>query len=96
MNMECLHRKNVKGEIVGVSERYLRMAEVMNLVGITKATIYKLIINFEFPSSYAVSESCVAWLESDITEWKRLGPKSFYLVYGEQLKAAKAQTDKAA
>lgn len=96
MKASELYRKNVKGELITINDKYLKPKDVATLCSMTRAGVYRLMNKFQFPPQHNTSPGRVAWLECDVEEWKKLGAENFFIVYGEQLKAAKAQTDKAA
>ena len=50
-------------------ERFLRMGEVIQRVGLSRSQIYKLISLNEFPAQIKLCCSISAWLESDIDDW---------------------------
>jgi len=47
----------------------IRREEVINMVGLSRSTIYTLMKNSEFPLSIKLSERSVAWLRRDIQNW---------------------------
>ncbi|EHW0625771.1 AlpA family transcriptional regulator [Vibrio vulnificus] len=49
--------------------RLIRLKEVLNKTGLSKATLYRLIANHQFPHSVQLSMRTVAWEESLIDEW---------------------------
>ncbi len=52
-----------------VSERLLRLPELIRLIGISRATIYRYIGNGRLPPPVKLSTRCVAWRASEITAW---------------------------
>ena len=57
--------------------RFLRLPEVLNLVGVTRATLYRLMAPGTFPKQISVGGNTVVWLESDVTKWmdQRIGAR---------------------
>jgi prophage regulatory protein len=52
------------------SNRFLRLPEVKAEVGLSRATIYRLIANDQFPCQRQLSPRCVGWYASEIEAWK--------------------------
>lgn len=50
--------------------RYLRIKEVVNEVGIKRATIYKRISEGTFPKQISLGGNIVVWSETEIRAWK--------------------------
>jgi prophage regulatory protein len=51
------------------NERFLRIKEVQNRVGLKRSQIYLLIQQQKFPSQIKLSKRSCAWLESEINQW---------------------------
>ncbi len=49
--------------------RFLRLAEIKSLTGLSRSTIYMRIAEQRFPKPIKLGERAVAWLESDINAW---------------------------
>lgn len=49
--------------------RFLRLPAVLDLVGVTRSTIYRWMNAGEFPRQISVGGNTVVWLESSVTEW---------------------------
>jgi len=49
--------------------RLIRKKELLNITGLSIASIYRLIKKGEFPKQVRISENSIAWRESDINEW---------------------------
>jgi prophage regulatory protein len=47
----------------------LRMAEVTRMVGLSRATIYRLMDRGEFPRAVPLTRSAVAWVRSEVESW---------------------------
>lgn len=50
-------------------DRLLRLRDVVVLVGLAKATIYRKVAAGEFPRPVTVGKSSVRWRESDLARW---------------------------
>ncbi|EHH1035578.1 AlpA family phage regulatory protein [Vibrio parahaemolyticus] len=59
--------------------RLIRLKEVLNKVGVSKATLYRLIAAGEFPASVVIANRAVAWEESLVDEFlmKRVSQSNF-------------------
>ncbi len=49
--------------------RFVRLAEVVQLTGVSRSTIYRWMANGEFPKQVSLGGNTVAWLESDVEDW---------------------------
>ncbi len=49
--------------------RLIRLKEVLYKVGVSKATLYRLIAAGEFPASVVIANRAVAWEESLVDEY---------------------------
>ena len=60
------------------SDRFLKLIEVLELVQVSKSTLYKMMDLHIFPRPVRVHLRCVRWRESDVVEWmmsrKRANP----------------------
>jgi prophage regulatory protein len=54
---------------MGEPIKYLPLPEVMKLVGLSKATIYRNVAAHTFPAPYELSTYRVGWKESEIQAW---------------------------
>jgi prophage regulatory protein len=52
-----------------VSERILRLPEVMERTGLGRSSIYLNISENTFPKQISLGERSVGWLESEINAW---------------------------
>lgn len=52
-----------------VPARLLSVKQVMERVGLSRATIYRKEGLGEFPARVSISQSRVGWLESEINDW---------------------------
>jgi prophage regulatory protein len=50
-------------------ERFLRLPEVRNRVPYSRATIYRLISQGQFPEPFKLGPRAVAWRASDVDNW---------------------------
>ncbi|MGF7149409.1 prophage regulatory protein [Sphingomonas zeicaulis] len=62
--------------IQNMSMRILRMPEVRNKTGLSRATIYRKIESGDFPPQRRLSTRCVGWREADIDAWLNDRPLS--------------------
>ena len=56
--------------------RFVRLAEVVQLTGVSRSTIYRWMANGEFLKQVSLGGNTVAWLEAEIEDWiqkKRMG-----------------------
>ncbi|CAM6351348.1 TPA: AlpA family phage regulatory protein [Escherichia coli] len=51
------------------SQRFLRLAQVMDKTGLKRSQIYAYMKTGDFPKSVKIGPSSVAWLESEIDDW---------------------------
>lgn len=49
--------------------RFVRLAEVIQLTGMSERQIYRKMKAGEFPKSYAIGAKSKVWLESEIQQW---------------------------
>ena len=49
--------------------RFLRLPEVLNLVGVTRSTLYRWMEAEMFPRQISVGGNTVVWAVSDVTKW---------------------------
>ncbi len=50
-------------------KRFLTLHQVIERVGISRSTLFRMEAKGRFPHSYKVADSAVRWLESDIDEF---------------------------
>lgn len=50
-------------------DKYLRIKQVTERTGLSRATIYNMMNDGTFPNKTALGERAVAWLESEIIQW---------------------------
>ena len=51
--------------------KVLRCRDVVKLTGLSRATIYRLIVGEEFPHSHRLSPGRVGWSEAEVEAWIR-------------------------
>jgi len=49
--------------------RFMRMGEVIEMVGVSRATIYRWMDAGDFPRSIALGGNSIAWSEKSVQEW---------------------------
>ncbi|ANP63868.1 MULTISPECIES: helix-turn-helix transcriptional regulator [Vibrio] len=49
--------------------RFIRLSEVLNRTGLSKAHVYRLMNDGEFPQTVSLGLRAVAWLESEVNQW---------------------------
>ena len=49
--------------------KFMKLKEVIQITSLSRATIYRLIQEGEFPKQIPLSGRSVAWLEEEINEW---------------------------
>jgi len=52
-----------------VKKRFIRLPEVLERTGFSKAWIYRLISQNRFPKPIKLGERAIAFLESEIDDW---------------------------
>ncbi|RYG86451.1 MAG: AlpA family phage regulatory protein [Alphaproteobacteria bacterium] len=53
------------------SERILRLPAVLDLTGLSRATLYRRIQTGHFPKQIAISIRCAGWRQSEVDDWLR-------------------------
>lgn len=51
--------------------KFLKLKQVMEKTALSRASIYRMIANGDFPKQIQIAERNVAWLESDVEHWMR-------------------------
>ena len=49
--------------------RFMRMRELFEMVGVSRATIYRWMDAGDFPRSIALGGNSIAWSEKSVQEW---------------------------
>ena len=52
-----------------LTERLIRLPEVMDRVGMKRSAIYQRMREGRFPSSRSLGSRCAVWIESEIEDW---------------------------
>ena len=52
--------------------RLMRIREVLQLSGLSRATLYREIKSHTFPAPVKLSSRSVGWLQDDVTQWLQL------------------------
>ena len=52
-----------------MNTRILRMREVMQRIGLSRSTIYKLMENDDFPRPMKLGSQAIGWRDADIEAW---------------------------
>jgi prophage regulatory protein len=60
------------------SDRYLRLNDVLDRTGLSRATLYRKIQAGTFPPQYKLAVRCCGWRESHLNIWLR-NPMTFTL-----------------
>ena len=48
---------------------FIRLRDVMNMTGLSKASIYRAMNKDEFPHQYQLTEKAVGWKDCDVMKW---------------------------
>ncbi|SKB91904.1 helix-turn-helix transcriptional regulator [Sphingopyxis flava] len=56
--------------------RMMRLNEVLNLTGLSRATLYRKIAAGTFPAQHKIAARCCGWRASEVDLWLR-NPMSF-------------------
>lgn len=54
---------------IGQDDRFLRMPEVRKTTGLSRAHVYYLAQQGQFPKPYKLGEKASGWLQSEVREW---------------------------
>ena len=49
--------------------KFIRLKEVIDRTGLARATIYKYMVEGEFPKSVSLGGRSVGWVESEVEAW---------------------------
>ena len=49
----------------------LRIAQLMELTGLSRSTIYAMVKRGEFPENHPIGSRAVAWREAEVLQWLR-------------------------
>ena len=61
--------KTIPAPLVLADDRFIRMPEVKQLTGLSRAQIYNLIQLGRFPRQVKITEKASAWLLSEVATW---------------------------
>ena len=56
-------------QIHAKAQHFMRLPEVLNLVGVTRSTLYRWMDAGTFPRQISVGGNTVVWVESAVTSW---------------------------
>jgi prophage regulatory protein len=57
--------------LLNIEDRFLRQPEVLELVGFSARTLWRLCQNGNFPSPVKISKRVTAWRAVDVSQWIR-------------------------
>jgi prophage regulatory protein len=66
--MRSKQSKSSNSDVAGF-DRCIRIKQVVEMVGFSKPTIYRLINKGAFPKPFNISTNCVVWRVSVIDNW---------------------------
>jgi len=49
--------------------RFLRIDDVIASTGLSRATIYRMVANNDFPAQHPLTKRCIGWWQSDVDTW---------------------------
>ncbi|TLX47333.1 transcriptional regulator [Pseudoalteromonas phenolica] len=49
--------------------RLIKLSEVLNITGLSRATVYRFMSKDEFPKSVSLGANSVAWVEGEVEDW---------------------------
>jgi len=52
-----------------MTDRFLKLPEVMERTSLSRRSVYRKMDNGEFPRSVQLGTNSVAWRESEVTKW---------------------------
>ncbi|WP_026001056.1 AlpA family phage regulatory protein [Pseudoalteromonas sp. NJ631] len=47
----------------------MKLSEVLNITGLSRATVYRFMAKDEFPKSVSLGANSVAWVEGEVEDW---------------------------
>ncbi len=59
----------MRNQVEVTNKRIIRLPDVLELVGLSKATIYRYIQEGSFPKPRKIGSRAVAWATAEIDEW---------------------------
>ena len=63
-------RLNLEGNL----DKVIKQPELINMLGISRGTLFNMRNNGEIPQPRKISTRCIGWLQSDINEWLKSRP----------------------
>ena len=54
-----------------IGHRFARMADVVRMTGLSRATIYRMIADNRFPTQVRIGSRAVGWRWSDLESWSQ-------------------------
>lgn len=58
-----------QAKLAAAAIRFLRLAEVRKITGLSRSTIYRLQAEGRFPQSIRISIRAVGWIEHEVEAW---------------------------
>ena len=58
-----------KGQVIDLEDRYLSIAEVSAMLGVSRSTLYRMVERGEFPEKIQVTLGRVGWKLSIVNAW---------------------------
>ena len=52
-------------------DRFLRINDVLDRTGLSRATLYRKVNAKTFPPQYKLAQRCCGWRESEVSVWQR-------------------------
>ena len=68
--MKTANQRKQEGQ-PSAAGRFLRINDVVATVGLSRATIYRMIANDQFPKQVRITQQCIGWWQPAIDEWVR-------------------------
>lgn len=58
-----------------IRDRYLRLKELQERMGVSRATIYRWAKDYDFPKPLKLGPGTSAWRQSEVEEWLQQRPR---------------------
>lgn len=68
--MKTAAQRKQEGQPIA-SGRFLRISDVVATVGLSRATIYRMIASGDFPKQVRLTAQCSGWWQASVDEWTR-------------------------
>ena len=52
------------------TDKFIKVAEVLDQTGLSKPTLYRLIIEGDFPKQIKITPHSSAWSEEEVSQWQ--------------------------